>query len=99
VAFVGIDVKDNPGAARAFVARYGITYPSLVGQGGMMLALGSVVPPSAVPTTLFLDEQGRVGGRVLGATNATTIIGMMDAVLTRNATPQTGAWTSTPGNT
>ncbi|WP_460834443.1 TlpA family protein disulfide reductase [Nocardioides hungaricus] len=38
VEFVGIDVRDNPAAARAFVRKYQITYPSFDDQNGLVLA-------------------------------------------------------------
>lgn len=67
VAFVGIDVRDNPASARAFEERYGITYPSLDDPAGLsLLPLREVVPTKAVPSTIVLDREGRVASRVIG---------------------------------
>ncbi|HET9654189.1 MAG TPA: TlpA disulfide reductase family protein [Kineosporiaceae bacterium] len=79
VAFIGIDTRDDDLAqARAFQTNFGITYPSIVDDGGaVLLGLRGVVAPTAVPTTLVLDEQGRVAARVSGGVNATTLIGLV----------------------
>lgn len=67
VRFLGIDVKDGKGNAQAFVRNLKITYPSLYDQAGQ-IALGfRDVPPNAVPSTLIIDRQGRVAGRVIGS--------------------------------
>jgi thiol-disulfide isomerase/thioredoxin len=68
VHFFGIDVRETSAdTARAFVRTSGMPYPSLDDQGGeSLLALRGVVPPTATPSTLVLDEKGRVAARVLG---------------------------------
>ena len=78
VQFVGIDTRDNSAAALAFVARFGTPYPSLVDDGSMLLAFRGSVPAAAIPTTIILDRKGRIAGRVLGATDATTVEGLVE---------------------
>lgn len=74
VRFVGIDVRDNPAAARAFARRYRIPYPSIDDQSGRILAaFAGVVPVSAVPSTIFVDRQGRIAARVVGGIDASTL--------------------------
>lgn len=90
VAFVGIDTRDEDASARAFVAEFSITYPSLVDDGTLLLSLHGAAPPSAVPTTLVLDPQGRVAARVLGATDATTVTGLVEDVLAESGRTITG---------
>lgn len=70
VQFVGVDVKDNDAAARAFERELGITYPSIAtsDSGRALLAFRSSLPPSAIPSTLVVDRSGRVAARVVGAT-------------------------------
>jgi thiol-disulfide isomerase/thioredoxin len=79
VAFLGIDTRDDDLAqAKAFQESFGITYPSIVDDGGsVLLNLRGVVTPSAVPTTLVLDEQGRVAARVSGPVDTTTLVGLV----------------------
>lgn len=82
VSFVGINVRDNPAAARAFEENYGIDYPSIEDTDGrVVLALDQYIPASAVPVTLVLDREGRVAARVLGAVRETTLRALLDTVL------------------
>lgn len=68
VSFVGVNTRDQPETALAFSRKYSITYPSIIDveSGAARLAFAGHVPPSAVPTTLVLDKQGRVAVRFLG---------------------------------
>jgi hypothetical protein len=51
-------VNDTAGAARRFLARHPVAYPSYVDDGGRAAAgLGSFV---GLPTTFFLDPSGHV---------------------------------------
>ena len=58
------------GAARAFAASRGATYPSLLDPEGTLLARLPMLPQSGVPSTLFLDRRGRVAARVVGPVDA-----------------------------
>jgi thiol-disulfide isomerase/thioredoxin len=58
VAFLGINVRDEIDAARAF-ARQHTTYPSIFDPSSR-LALGFDVHPNAIPTTIVLDREGRI---------------------------------------
>ena len=64
---VGIDERDDAKAARAFSTSRGASYPSLSDPDGKFLAQMGMLPQTAVPSTLVLDRQGRVAGRVVGA--------------------------------
>jgi thiol-disulfide isomerase/thioredoxin len=58
VAFLGLDVNDEAGAARRFLAAHPVSYPSVVDDGGRAATwLGHFV---GLPTTVFLDASGRV---------------------------------------
>jgi thiol-disulfide isomerase/thioredoxin len=59
VIFVGVNTRDTQDAARAFVERFGLPYPSLFDPAGKV-ALDFDVPPTAIPATLILDRQGKV---------------------------------------
>lgn len=84
VAFLGLDKLEGPETGLAFQKANGVTYPSLAYEGGVpILALqGKVV---ATPTTLVLDQQGRVAARVSGPVTATTLLGLVDDVLAESA--------------
>lgn len=86
VTFVGIDLRDSPATALAFIKANGVTYPSIsdsVGKGQPMLALQGKAP--ATPTTLVLDRQGRVAARILGPTTVTTLTALIDDVVAEQA--------------
>lgn len=78
--FLGVNIYNQPDTALAFARKFGITYPSIMDAdtGEARLAFAGHAPPSAVPTTLLLDKQGRVAARFLGqisaASNLDTII-------------------------
>ena len=83
VRFVGIDVKDNDGPAIAFERSFDITYPSIrtADSPKALLAFGTTLPPSAVPSTLVIDRQGRIAARVIGASSYATLTALIDDVL------------------
>ena len=66
--FVGIDSRDNGTAqARAYVQRYGITWPSFFSPGGeALLSFSGVIGPNAIPSTVVLDAEGRPAAAIIG---------------------------------
>ena len=67
VQFVGVDIRDSPASAQAFVQNFGISYPSLNDPADeIALAFRGTVPPAAIPSTLVIDRNGRIAGRVIG---------------------------------
>jgi thiol-disulfide isomerase/thioredoxin len=81
VEFVGVDIKDDPEPAKAFVRRFKVGYPSIVDQNGQITLAFRDVPPNAVPSTLILDRQGRIAGRVIGATTYNKLTAMLEQVM------------------
>lgn len=75
VAFVGINTRDaTVEPAQAFVRRYKVTYPSVFDPNGeQLLGFRSIVPPSAIPSTIVIDADGRVAAMVLGQVTKTTV--------------------------
>ncbi len=80
--FLGIATRDlDPAPAEAFVRANGISYPSIYDPSGdVLLQFAGNLPPSAIPTTLILDQQGRLAVRVLGEITARTLVAMVDDV-------------------
>lgn len=80
--FIGLNVRDfSPAAPEAFLRAQGITYPSIFDPSGQsLLQLSGQVPPSAIPTTLVLDRQGRVAIRALGPVSEATLTEMVSQV-------------------
>ncbi len=56
VVFVGIDEIDLVSAARAFMRRYGVTYPTVSDDGPLVGHWGV----TGYPETFFVDPQGQV---------------------------------------
>lgn len=82
VRFVGIDTRDSETAAKEFVARYGITYPNLPDPDGQLqLAFRDTLPPQSIPSTIFIDAQGRVAARILGRADETRLTGIIDTLV------------------
>jgi thiol-disulfide isomerase/thioredoxin len=63
---VGIDERDSARSARTFATSRGAHYPSLADPEGRLLAHLRMLPQTGVPSTVFLDRQGRVAARVIG---------------------------------
>lgn len=60
---LAINVRQDPETAAAFVAPLGITYEVLLDTDG---AVARAYGVSGLPTTFFLDRQGRLAARILG---------------------------------
>lgn len=68
VKFVGVNTKDSsPEQGLAFERRYRVPYPSFYDPSGRtLLAFYGTLIPSAIPSTVVLDSQGRVAASILG---------------------------------
>ena len=79
VRFVGIDTRDNPAAAKAFVRSFRVPYPSIDDpHGAVLLSFRGVVPTSVVPSTVVIDRRGRIAARIIGPVNYLTLSGILD---------------------
>jgi thiol-disulfide isomerase/thioredoxin len=88
VAFVGVvsGGKDSLDNAQAFARRFAISYPSVYdGDNSVVLAFAGQLPPSAIPTTLVLDREGRVAARAIDAVDRSRLLGMIEPVLSEKA--------------
>jgi hypothetical protein len=76
VQFIGVNVRDESGTAKAFERKFGVDYPTVLDArtGTMQLALSGDIAPNAVPTTIVLDKRGRVAARILGAVDGPGIL-------------------------
>jgi thiol-disulfide isomerase/thioredoxin len=80
--FVGITSKDyDPAPAKAFVRSFKITSPSIYDPTGkVLLAFAGELPPSAIPSTMIIDRQGRLAVRVLSGVSKITLVDMINDV-------------------
>jgi len=66
VQFLGVAIRENATASRAFAENFGMNYPSFSDSGGVMLiGFSESLPTVAVPTTYILDARGRVAVRYM----------------------------------
>ncbi len=68
---VGVDFSDDHAGARAFVRRFGWTFPVLVDAAGTAGERDGVV---GLPTTLILDRDGRIIKRLQGPQTAAGLL-------------------------
>jgi thiol-disulfide isomerase/thioredoxin len=84
VTMLGVNTKDSAANAGSFEREFGVTYDSIldVKTRDVLSAFAGDVPPSAVPTTLVLDAEGRVAARISGLLpSPTTLADILDDVL------------------
>jgi thiol-disulfide isomerase/thioredoxin len=68
VRFLGIDIRDSPVSAEAFMSDFRISYPSLNDPSdNLALDFRDTVPPAGIPTTLVISRSGRIAARVIGS--------------------------------
>lgn len=81
VQLIGINTRDlDPAPAQAFVRAFNLSYPSLYDPDGSLLLDFGQVPPNAIPSTIVIDESGRVAARMLGEITAAKLVGVVDDV-------------------
>jgi thiol-disulfide isomerase/thioredoxin len=68
VHFVGIDVRDNPSAGRAFEQGHNVRFPSISDPGNVIAARFGPGAPTATPSTYILDARGRIAWAYFGRT-------------------------------
>lgn len=90
VVFVGVNIMDQAPTALTFAEEFGVTYPSImdVNDGSVRLAFAGSVSPNAVPTTLVVDKEGRVAGRISGLLSDPGVLAdMIEDVLAEGLSP------------
>jgi thiol-disulfide isomerase/thioredoxin len=81
VVFVGINTRDaSRDNGLSFQRTYDVPYPSIYDPSGRnLLAFRDTLTPNAIPSTVVLDQQGRVAASVLGELSSkTTLVDLVD---------------------
>jgi thiol-disulfide isomerase/thioredoxin len=93
VAYLGVNIRDNQSAARAFGQNFDVGFPSFADPGSsVLLALSEDLGPYSLPSTVVLDRQGRVAALVLGKIpGAVTLQDVVDEVAAEAPAGQTTA--------
>jgi thiol-disulfide isomerase/thioredoxin len=83
VKFLGINSRDlDRAAAQAFQRRFAVPYPSIYDQRGKtLLAFRGTLSPNAIPSTVVIDEKGRVAASVIGEVTKATLVGLVQDVM------------------
>ena len=88
VRFLGVNVEDSAATAQAFAAAHDVTYPSILdaADNSVLLAFAGDVPPNATPTTLIIDQKGRIAARFSGQISSPSLVAdIIDGVLAESA--------------
>jgi len=70
VVFVGVNIQDEEENARAFIQEFGITYPNGIDRGSRIAIDYGVW---GLPETYFIDREGRITHKQIGALGWITI--------------------------
>jgi thiol-disulfide isomerase/thioredoxin len=82
VQFAGLVTRDSDVSATSFVNRFGIDYPNVIDRDGrLQLLFGDSLPPQAIPSTIVIDQQGRVAARALGKVSESSLRGLIEPLL------------------
>jgi len=86
VEFLGINSRDlDRAAAQAFVRRFDVPYPSIYDQQGRtLLAFRGTLSPNAIPSTVVIDDRGRVAASIIGETTKATLVGLVQDVMAKS---------------
>lgn len=79
VNFVGILTRDNPANAKAFIKRFSITYPTLI-DDSILLGFRKSLVANAIPSTLVIDKNGLVAGRISGEITVASLTDLIERV-------------------
>jgi cytochrome c biogenesis protein CcmG/thiol:disulfide interchange protein DsbE len=78
VVFVGVDVWDTEADAKAFMQRYGVTYPNGPDPSGEVAIEYGV---TGLPETWFLDREGTLVRRWVGALSDSQITAFLEEAM------------------
>ena len=81
VMLVGVNIEDTEANALAHLAEFDVAYLSLFDPVNELAGRFPGIGARTIPTTIFLDPEGRVAARLLGLTDTREIAALADAVL------------------
>jgi thiol-disulfide isomerase/thioredoxin len=79
VAFIGILTRDNPATAEAFNRKFALPYPTLI-DDSVLIGFRKTLPANAIPSTVVLDKNGLVAGRISGAITVASLSSLIEKV-------------------
>jgi thiol-disulfide isomerase/thioredoxin len=79
VEFIGILTRDNPVNAEAFSRKRNIPYPTLI-DDSILVGFRKSLPANAIPSTVVIDETGKVAARISGAVTVASLTALIERV-------------------
>jgi thiol-disulfide isomerase/thioredoxin len=80
VNFVGILTRDNPVNAEAFIRKRNSPYPTLI-DDSVLIGFSKSLPANAIPSTVVIDENGMVAGRISGIVTIASLSELLNKVI------------------
>ena len=90
VVLVGVNIEDTEANALAHLREYAVPYPSLSDPVNDLAGRFDGIGARTIPTTLFLDREGRVAARLLGLATLGELVGLADAVASEDVAGGSG---------
>ena len=81
VVLIGVNIEDTEANALAHLAEFDVAYLSLFDPVNELAGRFSGIGARTIPTTIFLDPEGRVAARLLGLTDTREVVALADAVV------------------
>lgn len=78
VQFLGLNVRDQEAAARAYQDEFDVTYPSFFDTSS---GLAAALKAQVLPTTYVIDREGRIAFRLTGTVDEVLLREVLDALL------------------
>jgi cytochrome c biogenesis protein CcmG/thiol:disulfide interchange protein DsbE len=75
VVFLGVNIQDKDDPARLFLREFGVTYPNARDESGQVAIDYGVW---GIPETFFIDRQGRITYKHVGALDSPTLTAKLD---------------------
>ena len=82
VVLVGVNIEDTEANALAHLAEFDVAYLSLFDPVNELAGRFQGIGARTIPTTMFLDTEGRVAARLLGLTDTREIVALASRVTT-----------------
>ena len=84
VEFIGILTRDNPVNAEAFSRKRNIPYPTLI-DDSILVGFRKSLPANAIPSTVVIDETGKVAARISGAITIASLSNLIEKIDSESA--------------
>jgi thiol-disulfide isomerase/thioredoxin len=78
LVILAVNVRQDRGTTLAFMEKLDVSYAALLDEDGVVARDYGVM---GLPTTFFIDRDGRVAGRILGESTAEVFAQMVEKIL------------------